>query len=130
MHPVLLNHQFLLSFLPPPPPPPKKKKDEALARRLQKEEDSKAGRHHQKKHHKFRHLTEPSSLAVMATEKYRAHHNSSPPQLKGTLSSSPQTGGGLTDIMGEQMAQQVQEAEVVRNACLKFVIFYDATFLI
>lgn len=88
--------------------------DEALARRLQEEEDSKVGKRRQKKHHKFRHLTEPSSLAVIAAENYRAHHNSSPPQSKGALGSSPQTGGGLMDIMGEQMAQQVQEAEVVR----------------
>ena len=94
--------------------------DEALARRLQEEEDSKAGgKHGGKKHHKFRHFTEPASLTVMAAEIYRAHHNSSPPQLgpsgKGALGSSPQTGGGLTDIMGEQMAQQIQEDEVVRG---------------
>ena len=73
------------------------------------------GKRHRKKHHKFRHLTEPSSLAVIVAENYRAHHNSSPPHWKGALGSSPQDGGGLIDIMGEQMARQVQEAEVVRS---------------
>ena len=67
--------------------------DEALARRLQEEEDSKAGKHRRKKHHKLRHLTEPSSLSVIAAEKYRAHHNSSPPQWKGELGSSPRLEG-------------------------------------
>ena len=112
----------VIAFAPPPNHHPL---DEALARRLQEEEDSKAGKVHRKKH---RHLTEPSSLAAIATESYRVHHNSSPPQLKGALSSSPQTGGGLTDIMGEQMAQQVQEADVVRSTCTcnghELVIFY------
>ena len=112
MHGISLHHKKLsVRFAP-------LSTDEALARRLQEEEDSKAGKH-RKKHHKFRHLTEPSSLAVIAAENYRAHHNSSPPQWKGALGTSPQTGGGLADIMGEQMAQQVQEAEVVRNTCKK-----------
>lgn len=96
--------------------------DEALARRLQEEEDSRgaagtAGGEGGKKlrrkgRQKFRHFTEPDPLAVMAADNCRVHHNSSPPQL-GTLEGSPQTGGGLVDIMGEQMAQQIQEAEVV-----------------
>ena len=91
--------------------------DEELARRLQEEEDSKAGgRRGQRKKQKFRHQTEPNSLVAIATENYRAHHNSSPPQWgpKGAVTSSPQTVGGLESIINEQMAWKVHGDEVVR----------------
>ena len=91
--------------------------DEALARRLQEEEESKVrGNPGLKRLSKLRHSTEPSPLATLAAENFRTHHNSSPPQVGASddISGSPQTGGGLLDIMGEQMAQQVQENQLVR----------------
>ena len=106
---ILVHHRDSLSLL---------FVDEALARQLQEEEESKVKeKRRKKKHQKFRHLTEPTSLASMAADNYRAHHNSSPPQFGqgGSSSGSPQSGGGLVDIMGEQMAQQLQENELVRT---------------
>ena len=97
--------------------------DEALARQLQEEEESRVREKHKGKGHlKFRRLTEPSSLASMATENYRAHHNSSPPQLgqespAAIVPGSPQTGRGLKEIMSEQKVQEIQENELVWMHC-------------
>ena len=97
--------------------------DEALARQLQEEEESRVREKHKGKGHlKFRRLTEPSSLASMATENYRAHHNSSPPQLgQGSpaviVPGSPQTGRGLKEIMSEQKVQEIHENELVWMCC-------------
>ena len=72
-----------------------------------------------KTHKKMRHMTEPTSLASMAAEKYQAHHSLLSPQFghggpKNIVTGSPQSGGGLIDIMDEQMALQLQENELVR----------------
>lgn len=85
-----------------------------LARKLQEEENFKSS----KATTKLRNLTEPSAaVGGIDNEAHRAHHKSSPPNFGGTSAGisygSPQTGGNLVDIMGEQMAQQIQEDEMV-----------------